>query len=76
MTDTLEESKDRYLNRWKHCDKLLHAQDSKIRCECGQVWDWVGTLGSTMELLETLEEVAARTSLALASSDTKEQSLF
>ncbi len=77
MADTLEDAKDRYLNQWKHCDRRLHAQDAKIRCECGQTWDWIGTLGSTMEMLATLEEITSRAVSALHSqNDSSEVSLF
>lgn len=76
MADTLEEAKDRYLNQWKHCDRLLHAQDAKIRCECGQTWEWVGTLGETMECLAILEEVVVRNAATQPSDCTQEVSLF
>lgn len=75
MADALEEAISRYLNQWKHCDRLLHAQDSKIRCECGQSWVWVETLGETMELLAIMEEVTTRT-LPSPSSSSQEVSLF
>lgn len=53
----VEEAKDRYVNTWTHCGKRLSASDSKMRCECGETWEWSGTLGSTMELLEEFETI-------------------
>jgi len=64
--DRLEESKDRYLNQWTHCGKLLHAQNSQIRCDCGQAWVWAGTLGEMMEHLETMEQVTRQAGLTPA----------
>ena len=58
--DRLEEAKDRYLNQWTHCGKMLHAQNSQITCECGQTWVWAGTLGEMMEHLEVLEQVTTQ----------------
>ena len=58
--DRLEEAKDRYLNQWTHCGKMLHAQNSQITCECGQTWVWAGTLGGMMEHLEVLEQVTTQ----------------
>lgn len=69
--DRLEAAKSAYINQWKHCDKQLTALSPNIVCDCGQSWPWVGTLGSTMEMLEWSEDVTPR-----AASDTPQPGLM